>query len=48
MTVAQSRVLRVATWLAAVVGAVRLVLTFVLREYSYLVHPDLIPKRWDL
>ena len=37
MTVAQSRVLRVAAW----VGAVLLVLTFVLRKYSYRVHPDL-------
>ena len=37
MTVAQSRVLRVAAW----VGAALLVLTFVLREYSYRVHPDL-------
>ena len=37
MTVAQSRVLRVAAW----VGAVLLVLTFVRRKYSYRVHPDL-------
>ena len=41
MTVAQSRVLRVAAWVGAVVGAALLVLTFVLREYSYRVHPDL-------
>ena len=41
--VAQGRVLRVAAWVAAVVGAMLLVLTFVLREYSYRVHPDLIP-----
>ena len=40
--VAHSRVLRVAAWVAAVVGAMLLVLTFVLREYSYRVHPDLI------
>ena len=40
--VAQSRMLRVAAWVAAVVGAMLLVLTFVLREYSYRVHPDLI------
>ena len=33
--VAQIRVLRVAAWVAAVVGAMLLVLTFVLREYSY-------------
>ena len=40
--VARSRVLRVAAWVAAVVGAMLLVLTFVLREHSYRVHPDLI------
>ena len=40
--VAQSRVLRVAAWVAAVVGAMLLVLAFVLREYSCRVHPDLI------
>ena len=42
VTVVQSRVLRVAAWVAAVVGVVLLVLTFVLREYSYRFHPDLI------
>ena len=42
VTVVQSRVLRVAVWVAAVVGVVLLVLTFVLREYSYRFHPDLI------
>ena len=40
--VPQNRMLRVAAWVAAVVGAMLLVLTFVLREYSYRVHPDLI------
>ena len=40
MTVAQSRVLRVAAWVAAVVGAVLLVLTFVMRGYTGF-HPDL-------
>ena len=35
MTGVQRRVLRVAAWVAAVVGAVLLVLTFVLRGYSY-------------
>ena len=42
MTVAQSRVVRVAAWVAAVIGVVLLVLTFVLPEYSYGFHPDLL------
>ena len=37
-----SRVLRVAAWVAAVVGAVLLVLTFVIRGSYHLVHPNLI------
>ena len=37
-----SRVLRVAAWIAAVVDALLLVLTFVLHEYSYRFHPDLL------
>ena len=41
MTVAQSRVVRVAAWVAAVVGAVLLVLTFVVRGYYHrFLHPD--------
>ena len=44
MTVAQSRVVRVAAWVAAVVGgAVLLVLTFVVRGYYHrFLHPDLL------
>ena len=44
MTVAQSRVLRVAAWVAAVVGAVLLVLTFVMRGYYHrFLHPEPAP-----
>ena len=43
MTVAQSRELRVAAWVAAVVGAVLLVLTFVMRGYYHrFLRPDLL------
>ena len=43
MTVAQSRVVRVAAWVGAVGGAVLLVLTFVMRGYYYrFLRPDLL------
>ena len=41
VTVAQKRVLRVVAWVGTIVGAVLLVLTCVLREYSYRLQPNL-------
>ena len=41
MTATQDRVLRVAAWVAAVVGAVLLTLTFAMRGYYHRFHPNL-------